>query len=229
MKKIFILLLLAACGYGLLLARPGIYFNRSLTYKNFTLRAHGQLPDSAGPVLDSAIARLSASELYKAGANFDLYLPSGSGEFLFFTPLQGGDYSRVNPFSGAIFLAAADFKTDEARTAQGAPGPRMLAAEIASASTRELARRFLRPLPYIFREDWEIRGYCSIISKVNAQRSPADICSAGADPALTDYKYGLMVDWVMKEEQLTFTGLLDREYSRDHAEEMLKKTDCGGR
>jgi hypothetical protein len=228
MKKIFIFLLLAACVYGLLLGRPSIYFKHSVTYKNFTLRAHGALPETPGPVLDSAIERLEASELYKEDANFDIYLPSSRAEFAFFTPFQSGDYSRVNPFSGNIFIAAADFKADEARTAPGEPAPRMLAAEIASASVRELARRLFRPLEYIFREDWEIRGYCSFISNVNSKFNPPDICQAGADPALTDYKYGLMVDRVMKVEQLTFKELLDREYSRDHAEEITKKFYCGG-
>lgn len=218
---------LLAC-YALLLAKPELYFSKSVNYKNFTVRTHGEAPASVEASLDAAWEKLSASELFKETDTFELIAPGSAGEFKFFTPLMKGGYSRVNPFHGAIFLAAADFAKGEIRREPGAQEFRKLSTEIAAAAARDQARRLFRPLSYLFRSDWEVRGYAARVSGGSGDFSPSDACGTPAGPDQEDYKYGLMLETVMKEDNVSFRDLLERNMSYEKAEERLKRTHCGG-
>lgn len=225
--KIFLLLMAVLAGaYALLLSKPELYFSDSLSYKGFTLRWRGAAPSGVEPALDAALQKLSTAELYREGMPFELVLASG-GEFGFFTPLQKGEYYRVSPFRGVIYLAAADFGAGEARPASGGEA-RLLSVQLAGAAARALVRKNMEPLSYIFMGDWEARGYAERVSGGLGRFAPADTCSDGSDPALQDYKYGLMLDLMMREYELGFKQLLDRRVSREAAEGRLKKTYCGG-
>ncbi|MDD2805305.1 MAG: hypothetical protein PHV33_07095 [Elusimicrobiales bacterium] len=228
MKKFIVLLAGLFFCYLLLLAKPEFYFSKSVAYKCFTLRAHGELPASTEASLDAAYEKLAASELFKENDSFEIIVPKTRGEFLFFTPLLKGRYSRVNPFHGAIYLAAADFAKGDARAEPGAPDFRKLSSEIAGAAARDQARRRFRPLSYLFRNDWEIRGYSSRVSGLTSDFSPSDACTAATSPDLEDFRYGLMLETVLKEDNISFTDLLDRNMSYEKAEERLKRAHCGG-
>lgn len=229
MKKTFWLLLLAcAAGYALLLAAPGLYFGKSMDYKGFTIRTRGPLPASVEKPLDLATERIAASELYREGMRFELVLPSTRGQFLFFTPFMHGEYFRVNPFNGAIFLAAADFDTGDARKAPGGPQRRSLTSVITGAAAWEMTRRKLRPLTYLFMNEWKIRGYAELLSGGTGEFEPADACGEPSRPEQLDYKYGLMLDTVLKQDNAFYSDLLDKNFSRQNAELRLKKTHCGG-
>ena len=230
MKKTMLLLIAAAAGgYWLLLSKPGLYYGKSLEYKNFTLRARGYLPDRMDFVLDKVHEKISAAELFTPDKKFEIYLPGSRSEFLFFTPFQKGEYSRVNPFSGAIFVASADFPADRARPAPGAAGYRTLSDELAGAAAREMVRRAVRPLTYLSMRDWKVRGYAERLSGGTGAFTPADICSGkDEDAAFLDYKYGLTVDFAMKEEGISFAELLTRDYSYESVAGRLKKMHCGG-
>lgn len=230
MNKIIILLVLAAAGvYGLLVAKPALYYNQSLEYKNFTLRFRGAAPERVDVALDNASGKISASELFTPETKFEIYLPGGRGEFLFFTAFQSGAYSRINPFTGAIFIAAADFKSDQARTAPGATATRVLGLEIAGVAGREMMRRKVKPLTYLSMGEWKLRGYAEKLSGGNGIFKPADICTGDAkDPDLQDYKYGLAVDFAMKEDGLSFPELMDKDYKYEGLEARMKKITCGG-
>lgn len=228
MKKFFMLLAgLFAC-YLVLLAKPELYFSKSLAYKCFTVRAHGELPASTEASLDAAYEKIAASELFKENDSFEVIVPKSRGEFLFFTPLMKGRYSRVNPFHGAIFLAAADFAKGDAHAEPGGRDFRKLSSEIAGAAARDQARRRFQTLSYLFREDWEIRGYASRVSGLTSDFSPADACTSADSPDLEDFKYGLMLETALKEEQTSFADLLDRKMSYERAEQLLKRAHCGG-
>lgn len=228
MKKVFIVFVVLAGIYALLLSKPELYFGKSFAYKGFTVRAHGELPEQIAARLDGAYEKIAASELFKENASFELIVPSSRGEFVFFTPLQKGEFSRVNPFHGAIFLAAADFKAGEVRTAPGAAQTRRLSSEIAGAAARELSRRLFKPLSYLFRADWEIRGYAAHIAGLTGEFSPPDACSAASTTDLEDYRHGLMVETIMKEDNIGFNELINRNMSFETAEDRMKKTHCGG-
>lgn len=228
MKKVFIVLAVLAGVYALLLAKPELYFSKSFAYRGFTVRAHGALPEQVQARLDGAYEKIAASELYKENASFELIVPASRGEFVFFTPLQKGEFSRVNPFHGAIFLAAADFKAGEVRTAPGAAQVRRLSSEIAGAAAREMSRRLFKPLSYLFRNDWEIRGYSAHVAGLTGEFSPSDACSAAVTTDLTDYKHGLMLETVMKEDNIGFNELLNRNMRFETAEDRLKRAHCGG-
>jgi hypothetical protein len=228
MKKVLFALLVLAGIYLLLLAKPQLYFNQSVAYKNFTVRARGPLPASVEASLESAREKLAASELFKESDTFELILASSRSEFVFFTPLQSGVYSRVNPFHGAIYLAAADFAKGQAHAVPGGSQFRKLSAEIAGAAARDQGRRFFRPLSYLFRNDWEIRGYSAHVAALTEDFSPADACTAAESPDLLDYRYGLMLETVLKEENVGFVDLLGRNMSFEAAEKRLKAAHCGG-
>ena len=230
MKKIVMLLILAAAGvYFLLVAKPSLYYSQSLEYKNFTLRFRGAAPERVDVALDNALAKITASEFFTPDTKFDIYLPGGRSEFLVFTAFQSGAYSRINPFTGAVFIAAADFKSDQARTAPGAPATRVLGLEIAGAAGREMMRRKVKPLTYISMGEWKLRGYAEKLSGGNGIFKPADLCTGGAkDPDFVDYKYGLAVEFAMKEDGLSFPELMDKEYKYEGLEERMKKITCGG-
>lgn len=230
MKKIVFLAVLAAgAGYWLLLSRPALYYGDSLEYKCFTLRARGGLPEGAGPVLDKALEKISASELFSPDTRFDVYLAAGPGEARFFCPFAEGDYAKVNPLSGGIFLAAADFGEQRARPAPGALEHRPLNNVIAAAAAREMIRRRLEPLAYIFMKDWKAAGYAERISRDPGGYVPADICSKEAPEgsALSDYKYGLAVDLILNEEKISFGDLLNKGYSYEGIEKQMKRRYCG--
>lgn len=229
MKKTFWLLLLAGAGvYTLLLSKPGLYFGKSMDYKGFTLRTRGPLPASVEGTLNSALERIAASEIYAEGMKFELILPSTRGQFLFFTPLMKGEYFRVNPFNGAIFLAAADFGAGEARKEAGDARHRKLSAVITAAAAWEMTRQRLKPLTYLFMHEWKVRGYAELLSGGTEEFEPADACGDVQRPELLDFKYGLMLGTVMKEDNAAYSYLLDRNFSRQNAEQRLTKTHCGG-
>ncbi|MDO8803779.1 MAG: hypothetical protein Q7R35_05060 [Elusimicrobiota bacterium] len=229
MKKTILILLAAAAGYCVLLAKPDLYYNKSMEYKNFTLRARGPLPERPDAVLDNAIAKIAVSEFATPDTKLVIYLPGSRGEFLFFTAFLSGDYSSVHPFTGAIFIAAADFKGDLVRTAPGAAEYRILSTEITGAAARELIRRTMKPLMYIILSDWKLRGYSERLSGGTGAFKPADTCSGKADDSsLQDYKYGLAVEFAMKEENMSFPELMKKDYSFESIEARMKKFNCGG-
>lgn len=230
MKKIFLFLLLAAsAAYGLLLYKPALYFGSSREYKCFTLRASGELPAAVDTVLDKVLERLSTSEFFTPDTRFEVYLAAGPGEFGAFCPFVSGEYVRVNPLSGGIFLAAADFPENRALPARGEAQPRLLSRVIAAAAARELVRRKLEVLTYLFMRPWKTTGYAERVSGGLEQYVPADLC-AKASPAgspLGDYKYGLAVDFVMNDERISFSDLLDKNYSYESVEKQLMRRYCG--
>ena len=230
MKKIIWLIVVAAVGgYGLLLTRPGLYYGKSLEYKNFTLRSRGALPEGTEAVLDRVYEKLLVSELFSPDKKFDLYLPGGRSEFLIFTPLQYGDYARVNPYNGAIFIAAADFAADRARTVPGSAEYQMLSAEITKAAARELVRRSVKPLQYLTMSDWKLLGYSELLSGGSGTFTLADSCSGKDEtPGLLAYKYSLAIDLAMREEGISFADLLGKDYSYENVAMRLKKMNCGG-
>ncbi len=229
MKKIIFLVLLAAGGYWLLLTKPGLYYGESLDYKCFTLRARGALPPETAAVLDRAFDRISTSELFSPDARFTVYLTAGPGELHFFSPFAPGEYSRVNPVNGGIFLAPGDFKEDKIRIATGEQEYRFLNQVIAGAAARELARRKLEALTYLFEKDWEIAGYAERISGSADQFKPGDICAKDAPEgsSLRDYEYGLAVGIAMDQERMRFTELLNNNRDFEGFEKQLKQRYCG--
>lgn len=229
MKKILItLFVVLSAVYALLLSNPALYFNKKIEYKDFTVRYRGALAGQVEGSLDSAAERIAASELFKEGERYELFVPATRGQFLFFTPLNGGEYVRVNPFHGAIFLAAANFAGGEARKKPGDAKFRSLSGVISAGVAREQTRRKLRALTYIFMNDWKVRGYAEKVSGGTGEFNPSDACVEPATPEQLDYKYGLMLETVLKEENAFYNDLLDRNFSRQNAETRMKKAHCGG-
>lgn len=229
MKKILLLLVAAALGgYWLLLSKPGLYFGNSLEHGNFTLRAHAAIPGGAQAVLDKAAPRLAASELFKPDSKFEIYAPATRKEFVFFTLLQSGDYYRVNPYTGAIFLAAADFPADRARLEPGDREYHLLSDELVKAAARELSRRTIPVLTYMLTDEWKLRGYGERLAAVTGDFVPADICSSEKpeDAAFQNYKYAIAVDFALKEGPYSFGELLNKDLSYESVLGRYKKTYC---
>ena len=228
MKKLIFLVFLAAVGgYWLLLTKPAFYYGDSFEYKSFTLRARGPVPAGTEPVLDRALDKISRSEFFTPEAKFTIYLTAGPGELRFFAPFIAGAYSRVNPVSGGIFLAPGDFSQDKIRTATGEQEYRFLNQAIAGAAAREMVRRRLEALTYIFRKDWEITGYAARIAGGSDQFKPEDFCkSAPEGSALRDYQYAQAVGVIMDIEHQSFSELLNRNHSYESLETQLKRRYC---
>ncbi len=227
-KKIFLLFLGLLAVYIALLAKPELYFNKSMEYGIFTVRARGPLPEAPVRALDFAKDRIVTSELYSPGEKFEIILPSSRWQFLFFTPLQSNDFFRLNPYNGDIFIAAADFGADLARLAPGGHRVRSLSGAITAAAAWEMTRRKLRPLSYLTMADWKMRGYGELLSGGTGEFTPADACSGRDRPGLQDYKYGLMLDTVLKEQTMFYNDLLDKNFSKDVAEKNFRAVYCGG-
>ena len=228
MKKIILLIVLAlAGGYWLFIEKPGLYFDETREYRIFTLHARGALPENMDAVLDKAYDKISATELFSQDKKFDIYLTLGRNEFLFFTPFQNGDYYRVNPRHGFIYMAPSDFASDQIRTAPGAAQYKALNLELAGAAAREMARRIVEPLKYMFMSEWKLRGYSERVNGGTGTYMPADICK-GDDPARLDYEYAQAVDFAIRVDGLSLVDLLGKDYSYETVEKALKKMNCGG-
>lgn len=228
MKTIVLLFLALAAGvYALLFFQPGLYFSRSLEYRNFRLHSRGQPPSGVEFALDHAVERLSGSELYAPEQRFDVYLAGSPAEFAFFTPLMKYPRVRLNPFNGAIFLASADFPADRLRREASETDYRPLGAVLAGAAARELARRSMEPLKYLFMSEWRLGGYAEKISGGSGLFNPPDICAGREDPELQAFEYGLAVDLVLREENMGYRELLDKSYSYDLVRRRLKENVCG--
>ncbi len=228
MKKIVFLLILALLGgYALLLAKPELYFDKSADYGIFTLRARGELPASPEAVLNSAGDRISGSDIYTPGQRFELILTSGPWEYRLFTPFLKGDFFRVNPYNAAVFLApGADFAGDKAVTASGYL--RSLSGVVTAAAAWVMTLRKVLPLTYLTMGDWELRGYAELLSGGTGEFNPSDACAGGDRPGLEDYKDGLMLDRLLKEENLVYNDLLLRGASEEDAERRFRRNYCGG-
>jgi hypothetical protein len=229
MKKILLLAVLAAAGgYWLLLSKPALYYGSSLDYKCFTLHSAGAVPEGTEAVLDRALAHITGSEFYTPEARFEVYLTGGPRELGFFAPFVRGEYSRVSPVSGGIFLADSDFAADKSRPAPDSEEHRMLSRVLAAAAARELVRHKVEPLTYLFMSDWQVAGYGENISGGTGQFVPADICGKDAPEgsALKDYEYGLAVGLILSDEKMSFSDLLNKNYSYDWAEKQLKQRHC---
>ena len=228
MKKIILLIVLVVAGaYWLFLEKPGLYFNQTREYRIFTLHARGALPENMDAVLDKAYDKISAAELFSQDKRFDIYLTSGRTEFVFFTPFQHGDYYRVNPRRGYIYMAPSDFASDQIKTVPGAQVYKALSLEIAGAAAREMARRIVEPLKYMFMSEWKLRGYSERVNGGTGTYMPADICK-GADPARLDFEYAQAVDFAIRVDGLSLVDLLGKDYSYETVEKALKKMNCGG-
>ncbi|PKM97750.1 MAG: hypothetical protein CVU79_06680 [Elusimicrobia bacterium HGW-Elusimicrobia-3] len=227
-NTIIFLLVMSAAIYSVLLAKPDMYFNKRVDYREFTVRSRAALTASeVGGTLESARERIAASELFKEGMKFDIYLPSSRGQFAFFTPLQKGDYVRVSALNGGIFIAAADFKAGEARKEPGDSKYRSLSSIITVGAAWEMTRRKLRPLTYMVMHEWKVRGYAAILAGLNGDFTPSDACAATGTPEQQDYRYRLMLETVLKEEQVFYNDLLDKNFSYQNADLRLKKAHCG--
>ncbi|HAT72784.1 MAG TPA: hypothetical protein DCS63_08210 [Elusimicrobia bacterium] len=230
MKNIILIAFLAAAGgYWLLLSRPALYYPDSREYKCFTLRGRGELPSGTQLALDRALASISASEFFSPDTKFDIYLAGGPRGLSFFAPFVAGNYSRVSPISGGIFLAAARFDGDSILPSPEAAETRDLNKVIAAAAARKMAMDRVKPLTYIYMTDWEFAGYGEIISGGSGLFKPEDICGKEAPEgsALLEYKYGLAVALVLSEEKMSFANLLDKNFSYEGAERQLKQRYCG--
>ena len=228
MKKIILLIVLAlAGGYWLLLSKPGLYFDKTREYRIFTLHARGALPENMDVVLDKAYDKISAAELFTQDKKFDTYLASGRKEFVFFTPFQNGDYYRVNPRHGFIYMAPSDFASDQVRTAPEAKEYKALSLELAGAAAREMARRIVEPLKYMFMSEWKLRGYSERVNGGTGTYMPADICK-GDDPARLDFEYAQAVDFALRVDGLSLVELFGKDYSYETVQKALKKMNCGG-
>jgi hypothetical protein len=227
-NTIIFLLVMSAAIYSVLLAKPDMYFSKRVSYREFTV--HTRVPMNVSEVegtLESARERIAASELFKEGMKFDIYLPSSRGQFAFFAPLQKGEYVRVSALHGGIFIAAADFKSGEARKMPGDAKYRSLSSIITVGAAWEMTRRRLRPLTYMFMHEWKVRGYAAILAGLNGDFSPSEACAAAGTPEQQDYRYRLMLETVLKEEQVFYNDLLDKNFSYQNAELRLKKAHCG--
>lgn len=228
-NTIIFLLVMSAAIYSVLLAKPDMYFSKRVDYREFTVRSRVQMNSAeVEGTLESARERIAASELFKEGMRFEIYLPSSRGQFAFFTPLQKGDYVRASALNGGIFIAAADFKSGEARKEPGDAKYRSLSSVITAGAAWEMTRRKLRPLTYVFMHEWKVRGYAAILAGLNGDFSPSDACAATGTPEQQDYRYRLMLETVLKEEQVFYNDLLDKNLSYQNAEQRLKKAHCGG-
>lgn len=228
MKKIILLIVLAlAGGYWLLLSKPGLYFDKNREYRIFTLHARGALPENMDAVLDKAYDKISAADLFSQDKKFDIYLTSSRNEFVFFTPFQHGDHYRVNPAHGFIYMALADFASDQVRTVPGAKEYKALSLELAGAAAREMVRRLVAPLKYMFMSEWKLRGYSERVNGGTGTYMPADICK-GADPARLDFEYAQAVDFAIRVDGLSVVDLMGKDYSYETVEKALKKMNCGG-
>lgn len=229
MKIVLAILVVLGGAYALLLSKPSLYFGQTAEYKGFTLRARGAAPAGYEQSLDAAREKLAASEFFREDSAFELVLVSTPGEFKFFAPFQKGDFFRVSPLSGAIFLAAADFKAGEGRPAFGSGAPRPLGTMLAGAAAVDLVRRSREKLSFMFMKDWLLNGYYEKISGGLGAFNPADACGdVSGDPALRDYKHGLMLDLVLREDGIGYGDLLGRNYSEEAAETRMRKIHCGG-
>ena len=227
-NTIIFLLVMSASIYATLLAKPDLYFNKRVDYREFTVRTRVPMtPSEVEGTLESARERIVTSELFKEGMKFDIYLPASRGQFTFFTPLQNGDYVRVSTLNGGIFLAAADFKSGEARKVPGDAKYRSLSSVITVGAAWDMTKRKLRPLTYMFMHEWKVRGYAAILAGLNGDFSPSDACAATGTPEQQDYRYRLMLETVLKEEQVFYNDLLDSNFSYANAEMRLKKAYCG--
>lgn len=228
MKKLIFLVFLAALGgYWLLLKKPALYYGETKEYKNFTLMARDAVPEGTEAALDRALDKISKSEFFTPDAKFTIYLTAGAGELHFFAPFITGEYTRVSPLSGGIFLAPGNFKQDKIQRATGEQEFRFMNQAIAGGVARELVRRKLEALTYVFKKDWEIAGYAERIAGSSDQFTPQDICKDAPDgSALSDYQYGLAVGVVMDQERMPFSELLNRNYSYEGFQSQLKRRFC---
>lgn len=227
-KAVTFFILGVAGVYLLLIYKPGLYFNKKASHEFFTVHSRKALPENFDKVLDEAREKIVSSEIFVDGLKLDIYLPSTPGEYEFFTPLLEGQYFRHNPLTGAVFLAAADFEKKEARTAPGKEDDRPLSGVIIAAGAFELTRLKLKPLTYISMRKWKVRGYGELLSGGTGWFNVADACSKDDRAGLADYRYGLMLDTVLKQENMFYNDFLGRSFNQKLAEERFRQANCAG-
>lgn len=222
------LVLILGVAFGGLTYFPGIFFKAKKEFRNITVYSHEPLKDTAEEVMLRVNDKVFAAELADSGQKFEVYLDNGSFEYKLFSLFCKADYACLNPLTGKVFVASADFDKKKAFTSADTEKGRPLDAVLIRALAKGQVKKKVSDLAYFFLSDWRKDGYAEHVAMETDGWDNVEICGDKAkdDPVRRGMKYRLTVEMVTSEDRLTYEVMMKENYSPESVEKRVMKKYC---
>ncbi len=227
-RFIFICVLLAAAVYTGIALYPKVMFGHEYTAGNLTLYSSEPLAGSSHAIIDRALEKASANDLFNSQQKFEVYIVGDPSRFALLAPFCSKAFSCLHPLTGKIFLAEADFEKNLAHNPGGTEDPRVLEHVIAHELVKAQEENKLGALTYIFLDDMKKDGYAEHIVMETAGTELSEICSKNEKRAtLTRFLADrLTLEQVQVETDLNYPTLLKNDKGDETTTVRLKQKYC---
>jgi hypothetical protein len=216
--RIIVACVLLCVGYCVLhvllvLAFPQVLFSDRITRENLTVHMRQEIPPEINDVLDRAQSLLSASEIYDADVQYDIFILNSYGLSRYL--LLRNTHFGCNMPTGDTFLVNADVKKDLAfceKISRDDRRLRSLSGVIVHEIVHDLMRQHLGWSAERKTPSWIKEGYCEFIGQASAidHDLGLSILTSGdrSTPGFPNFKHRLMVEYLLTGRGLTIEEVL---------------------
>lgn len=161
---------------------PQLVLRHQLQHLNFTVHSSIPIDDRLTPLLDTAIQRLSGSEIFDASLRFDVYLCPGEKSYAFFVPMSHNAFAATYPVIQNIFINKSDIAGNEVHRNADRYNVRTLTGTIAHEAAHVLLENALGTIGYRMLPAWKNEGYCDLIAQESSigERVGIDLLCQGS-------------------------------------------------
>jgi len=227
-RLLFYIALCVLAAYGAITSYPGILFSANRSYKNITLYSRIPLNELTDKLLARVYDALAADEFFDQGRKLEIYLTGGYGEYRFFAPFCGKNYSCAHPVSNKVFIASSDLDKDLAYDPGGRGAPRILESVMVHELARAQVKNKLGAFKYVIVDEWKKDGYAEHLAKETGDMNSADICGEwDRNDLLKRYlEYRLMAELLRSEDGTGSAALMNENVSYESVRARVLKKYC---
>ncbi|MBK8340904.1 MAG: hypothetical protein IPK99_13300 [Flavobacteriales bacterium] len=219
-------LLLALALFAISLAWPMWLLRERMEYRQFEVYSTKPLDQRILPILDSALARLTTSELYDPGSHFTIYLCDGPATFALFAPLSQDAFACTYPVIDHIFVAHADVMNDQVLRPAERYNTRTLSGTLAHELTHVMVEHSLGLWMFSSMPDWKHEGYCDHVageSSIGREEGLVELCAGSLDHPYFEGR--LMVKHLLAKGS-TFREVANEQFDADALFKEMKMAKC---
>ena len=199
---------------------PQVLFAHSLTTQGITFYSRTPIPPEAVSCAAGARALLHHSELAAPDRHERIFVCNSPWLFRLFAPMSADALGISLPWTDAIFLKQADFRSNIASIPSPQHNTRSLSSVAAHEITHGLIRRRLGLFRGILLPSWVAEGYCDYMAQGSTFPTAEGLrlmASGKSDPSMS-FRYfedRQMVRYLMDEQHLSFAQVVSRAHEYD--------------